>query len=270
MSKDENPVQNYIRPSEQTFVGPSGIAYTLRETNGDDDAILSNAGGAKDGSNFNKWIAAVVTAVSGTKHRMTEKEASQIPIRDRSAILFASRIFSLGPIVKFGHTCSRKTCGFSSLDDHPYEEDLNQFFWDFKNPRPSLGEPGYYATLMPAYPVQPIVNPIEKTLSSGKQIRLKYLDGEGESIFLEVAQEDLNKNYELLSRKLEAKLEGDNWTTVQNFKPFTSRDMLELRKIVKTYDEPWDAICSIPCPKCHNVDQVNLLGVTDFFFPTEI
>lgn len=260
---------NTIRPTESTFIAASGKKYTIRETNGDDDAILSNSGGAQDGSSLNKWIAGIVTAVGEEKKKLTQQEAAKLLSRDRFGILFHSRIFSLGPVLKFIHQCSDPKCSFKPGDDLPYEEDLSLYVWDFTNPAPKPGEVGYSKYRLEVYPNKP-EEWVEKKLSSGRLIRFAYLDGEGENTFLEVAPEDLNKNHELLSHKLEAKLETDKWIRLENFKLFSSREMAEIRSHITIYDKPWDAISEIKCPKCRKIDYLNLLAVPDFFFPTVI
>ncbi len=263
--------QQVVRGNSSEFTAASKTRYTIRETNGDDDAIISNAGGGQDGTSMNKWLAAIITHINGKAVKLTADEAAKIPSRDRFGILFQSRIFSLSPIIKFLHTCSNKRCEFTPTSEAPYEEDLNLYQWDFAKPAPKPGEAGYSKYRLVEYPF-PVEQDkwLEHTLSSKKEIRFKYLDGEGENVLLDVPNEDLNKNFELLTHRLEWKNEIGKWQKVQRFNIFSGKEMAEIRGLIKRYDEAYDAICDVHCPKCKNIDRFNLLGSKDFFFPTEI
>lgn len=264
-----------IRSLTEAQLLPSGFLVTFREQNGDDDAIISTIADAQKGDSLSKFLAAIILEIDGKAAKLTPAQLDTWRTRDRISLLIKSRIFSLGPIIRFKHTCSNPDCKFTSLDSLPYEEDLSLYDWDYSRPFPEkfidgTSNPEYKKTYIPPYS-EPIKNSVVNLmLSSKKEVRYKYQDGLGEKVFLEVPRNELNKNHELLSRCLEWKDETGKFIKVTKFNVFSARDMEEIRTSIYKLDTPYDPLAEIPCPKCRNIDTVNLTHQPSFFFPQGI
>ena len=110
-----------------TFVAPSGTTFTIREQNGADDDVLSNARTAKNLMNLSYFIAGIVTETDATPSRkLTAQDALKLPVLDRYCILLNSRIFSLGQTLDFVHDWGKENGG-----EVNYEQDLEEFLFDY-------------------------------------------------------------------------------------------------------------------------------------------
>ena len=119
----------------KTFVSPSGKYYTIREQNGEDEEILSNEADAKNLMNITKFIAGIVTETDFTESgKLTIKDALDMPLLDRMAVIFQSRIFSLGDTVNFEYDWCEEN------DKVVYEQDLKEFLFDDYSQVPSNEE----------------------------------------------------------------------------------------------------------------------------------
>ena len=88
---------------------PSGLVVSIRETNGEDDEILSNYARLTDGSAGNEYTARIIHSGPNGK-KMTIEEVESLKIRDRQFIMFVSRIISLGEIFEFRLECPSPKC----------------------------------------------------------------------------------------------------------------------------------------------------------------
>ena len=87
-----------------TFTAPSGIEYTIREQNGQDEEILTNVGEATRFMNINNFLQAILMGSSKKPNqKYTMEEILRIPLLDRQCILLQSRIFSIGEIMEFSY-----------------------------------------------------------------------------------------------------------------------------------------------------------------------
>ena len=101
------------------FVTPSGHLVSIREQNGADDDILSNPVEASNLMNLSRFISAIVVEADYYENgKLTVEQAHNLPVLDRYAILFNSRIFSLGEILDFDYDW-KENGGKAS-----YEQDL--------------------------------------------------------------------------------------------------------------------------------------------------
>jgi len=109
------------------FTGPSGFEYEIREQNGADEDILSNLSDMKTLMNLTKFIAAIVIRTNATPNgKLTVDDALNLPVNDRYAIIFNSRIFSLGEEVEFEYDWGKENGGKVT-----YGQDLHEFLFDY-------------------------------------------------------------------------------------------------------------------------------------------
>jgi hypothetical protein len=241
---------------------PSGFKVIIREQNGDDDDLISSVALAESGTSFNMFIASITVWSELTNKPMTMEDVMNLKLRDKYFILMSSRVFSIGPILKFKYDWK---------DGRPpvhYEDDLRPYLWDFTKDMPKENEPGYFKYRVKVYP-----NGKETertfTLSSNKEVKYKYINGHGEKYLLELGNDKLTINAELKARELELKIDG-KWFKVENFKHFSARDMQELRADVSVNDERFDGLTDLVNPSNLETLTVPLIGIQDFFFPRGI
>lgn len=247
-----------------TFVAPSGASYTIREQNGADDDILSNARTAKNLMNLSYFIASIVVETDATvSKKLNAQEALKLPVLDRYCILLNSRIFSLGNILEFTHDWGKGNGG-----EVNYEQDLEEFLFDYAE-IPSAEVLEAKPDAIPFYPNGKNTRDLTFTLSSGKGIKFDILTGEAETQLMEATLSNRTKNQELIARNLCLKVNG-SWEKVQSFFAFTAREMIELRKIVYANDPVWTGSTKIVNPETGEEGMINILGIPGFFYPEEI
>lgn len=248
------------------FKLPSGYRVTIREQNGNDDDIISNRATSKDLTNFNIFLSSLVIETDlpiATNGKLSRDAIDKMLLRDKYAIIFASRIHSMGNIINFEVDWPTESGG-----PQRYTEDLHNYFWDFEEELPKQGEEGYSPTRIQPYP-KDCYGIQELHLTSGKHVRLRYLDGLGEKELMKLPIEEMSRNAEIKARGLEQKLE-DKWIKVSNFMYFTKRDMAELYKFLRENDPEFTAITDIENPNTGEIIKYSLLQAEDFFFPQEI
>lgn len=250
----------------KTLQLPSGFEVTIREQNGHDDDIISNQALAKDLTNLNMFISSLVidTNLPFAKNRKLDLEgARKLVLRDKYFILFASRVHSIGNIVKFDYDWGQDNGGKQS-----YSDDLNNFIWDYKKPLPEEDSSEFYEYRLLPYNVNPY-DKQEMTLATGKLLRFNLLNGESELYLLNLPPDKQTKNNELLARNLEQYVEN-RWVKVENFLHFTKKDMIELSNKILLLDKEWKGLTELHNP----LDKGNILfpivAVPDFFYPAEI
>ena len=244
------------------FKTPSGFEITIREQTGEDDEVISKMKNNNDGSAINKFVASIIVECSlypGKK--LTANEILKWKVRDKYYTLFKSRMFSLGEELIYKHKCSNINCNKES----DYEEDLKPYDRDFSLPEQESKTDFKYQVI----PYKNGELTAEFRLSSGKEIKYKYLSGLSEKKLLDFNKEEISKNTELVVREIEL-LIGDKWQLIENFKVFSAREMSEIRKHIKENDLPFEAISECQCPFCSTIDQISLMAQPDFFFPAAI
>ena len=215
------------------FVAPSGHSYTIREQNGDDDDILSNPLRAKTLQNLSDMVSAIVINNSRTNGKLTPDEAHELPTNDIYAIMFNSRIFSIGQTLEFEFDW-----GIDDGGKKTYEEDLSNFLFDYSSV-PTEEELNSKPYAIPFYPNAGIEKDINITTTSGKQLTFDVLSGAGESYLLKELVR--TKNLELKARNLKLLVNG-TFERVENFKLFSVTDMKEIRKAVFSVDPLFDGL----------------------------
>lgn len=255
-----------VHGDTQELITPSGHRIIIRQQNGEDDDVLSNAKAVEDGSSSVKFISRIVVYNDITENGILNLDDTRnLKLSDKYFIMLASRIFSLGQIVKFEYQWG------DLKEPTPYEEDLGLYIWGYHDPElpfPEVGDEGYYK-----YRIRPHKfgkeTQRELKLSTGKQIRYNFMDGNGEKWLMELPLERQSVNAELFARKIELYL-NKGWVPIQNFKSFTSLEMMEIRKDVEENDITTALVTELEHPTTGQILEYPLVGSPDFFYPREI
>lgn len=243
---------------------PSGYKYELREQTGEDDDIISNPVAAKDLTNLSRFIQGVVIKTDRTKSgRLTLEDVKNLPLNDKYFLLLASRKHSLGDIVDFTYDWGEDFGGKKE-----YEQDLTELMFDDYGVTPDEEELNSKPFAVPYYPGD-IEKDIRVNLTSGKTVVFDLMDGNGEAYLLNLPVEERTKNKELIARNLRLEVDG-KFEQVKNFKLFTPKDMVEMRKAVAENDPIFTGNIEIENPTTSQVLQLNIIAVPGFFFPGEV
>lgn len=249
-----------------SFVTPSKLHIVIREQNGEDEDVISKQRNLIKGDAIHYFLAGIIQTVNGQKVGSSYVEGMRN--RDKYYTLLKSRIFSLGSELTYRHRCSNPNCNKPQGQDDPmYEEDLSLYDRDFSENAPVDKREEF------KYRIQPYIQEgthRELKLSTGKELRYKFLTGVEEKKVLQKDRENMSKNSDIMLRELEWKNGNDQWQKVSHFGIFSSREMAAIRKDIEKHDMPFEAISECTCPFCGNVDQISLLAQPDFFFPGEI
>ena len=159
------------------------------------------------------------------------------------AILFQSRIFSLGDTVNFEYDWG----GNNGKGKVFYEQDLNDFLFEDYSKIPSNEELEAKPDAIPYYPEMTQMKDNELKLSTGKVIRWDYLDGNGEIYLLNLTPNERTRNSKLLARNLRLQVDG-NWDKISNFRMFSVKEMAEMRKAILSRDPEFLGTTAITNP----------------------
>ena len=248
------------------FTAPSGFNYTIREQNGEDEEILSNRADARNLMNITKFIASIVVSTNFTESgHLLVNDVLSLPLLDRYAILFQSRIFSLGETVTFEYDWGKN-------NKVTYEQDLREFLFDDYSQVPTEEELEAKPDAIPYYPTSLYNNGSAKDnelkLSSGKVVLWDYLDGNGEAFILNLPENKATRNSDLLARNLRLIVDGKP-EKVTNFKLFSVKDMAEMRKGIISQDPTFEGFTEIENPSTGERTKYPILASPTFFFLTE-
>lgn len=242
---------------------PSGMVVKIRERNGEDEDILSNQADAETGDSIAKYLSRIIVACN-KKFPISATDINNWRIRDKYYLLYKSTMFSLGKEITFKHQFQEN--GPKKL----IEEDISIFDWDLSGSKPPApDEEGYNPYVIQPYDDFDLADKSEwitKTLSSGKEIRFKYLTGVGEKITLGMDKNNVSINTELRIRDFQLKKDS-TWADVQNFARFTAKEMREIRKELRSKDFPFDPVMELTDGGKKYL--INLFDLQGFLFPAE-
>lgn len=239
-----------------TITLPSGREVKIRETNGDDDELLSSWNDSADGSNIAKFLSSIVLEDSFLKGKPSVGEINNWPINDKYGLLFKQRLFVHGSELKFRAICTEESCKHEDI----YNEDLTQWDTDLAKEEPKNSRA---LALYPEYKKE-----IEFTISSGKKLKYELLTGELEKRARML--QDPTRNSPLVIRNLQVQNQG-KYILVTHFAGFSSREMTEIRNHIASHDKQFDPMVHFACsnPACGKEYNVSLFSISAFLFPEE-
>lgn len=257
-----------------TFMLPCQNEVTIREQTAEDDDILGRMLDGDMIDALNEFVSSIVVSstfkTSLPDGRMTIKDVLNIPLKDKHYILVKSRLHSMGPKLKFEYTCQNPKC--KAL--HEYEEDLSIYDQDLAIETSTSVPEEKDKRCIVRYPMmkdnESYKNPFEKTLASGKKIRMTYMNGTSEKLILAANKNKaLTTNTEYFVRNLQVQVDGE-WQGVSAMNIFSKREVIELNQLVTEFDRQYTPLTEVVCPDCGQSEEIPVMAVRDFFFPTEI
>jgi len=238
---------------------PDGNTVTIRETNGEDEGILTKTGNLNQGIGISMYVTSLLMG----KYR--HEEVLKWKINSTNYLLIAARIFSYGHELNTNHICTNPDCRYHK--EHvpsPITIDLRQWGWPLPEGEVPNENFETYKYIKP-YPNEAELY-LETTMQTGKKIRLKSLNGEVQSELMKIAESDFDKNSDLLCRELSI-FNGAGWDRIASFKSLSGREMMEIRKLIKDNEPEYDLTTQVICSNCKKSQNVSIL-TPDFFYPT--
>jgi len=232
---------------------PSGRTWEIRETNGNDDAILSNFGSAVTGDNIYNFLANIIVGPT----RPLAAEIMEWPINDKYYLLFKNRVWNFGQKFIYRHTDPLD----ETRKEETYEEDLAPFDGD-------LSDPEYTPTAFSVRRHPAGEKTHLETVIEGHKFRFQVMTGAMEKADYLIGNTDRNRNTILTSRKLEEEISG-KWLLVTSFHSFSSKLMSKIRGWVSTNDEPFAPFVHFTNPRTQTPITLPLFAAPTFFFPEE-
>lgn len=261
--KELELTQDVLSNRTHTFISPSGHSFTVREQNGEDEDILSNPKDSRNLMNLTKFICAIVVDTDFTEtHRLNVQEALSLPILDRYAILFHSRIFSMGSDISFGFKWD------NDKEEVLYEDDLSNFIFNDYSQVPTQEELDSKLNAIPYYPNGKQVKDICITLSTDKIVYFDLLSGIGEQFILNLPEDKQTRNAELMARNIKLVVDGKP-EKITNFRSFSVREMAEIRKHISAIDPTWYGHTELENPKTGEKINYPIMAAKSFFYLTE-
>ena len=255
--------QEIYNTRQLKFTTPSGHMVSIREQNGADDDVLSNPAEAATLMNLSRFLAGIIIDSDYTSSgKLTAEEVHNLPSLDRYAILFNSRIFSLGETLEFKYNWGQ------SGGEVEYEQDLREFLFDYSKV-PSMEELEAKPHAIPFYPEPGKTKDIEFTLTSGKKLKFDLMTANGENYITNLPLEKQTKNQVYVARNL-CLMVNEKWDKVTNFSMFSIKDMKEIRNQIHSLDPVFEGITTIENPTTKEKANVSIVGMGDFFYPGEI
>jgi predicted metal-dependent hydrolase len=250
--KDVNADFFNVNIVTQKIVLPSGMELTIRESNGEDEELLSRVPYLKDGTAYYRFLANIIT-----EPRMDYLAVQSMKSNDMYATLLKARILSLGNKLEFKHTFRDGTVVDAEEDLADYNRDYSKDYTDDELSKFNKATIKPYKEDCGEY--------FHFTTSSDKIFRMKYLTGSLEIKTLDLKEDTLTFNDKLKVREIEMKTPAGGWVRLHNFKTLSSRDMKELRGCV----EREDTIGTLTSTLEHQgkTEEISLFLSQDFFFP---
>jgi hypothetical protein len=260
MKPQENELLPIFKGQEVSMLCPDTRNITIRETNGNDDEILSNLQDFMTGDNFYKFLSDITLNDSVLGKKPSVDDVYKWPVNTINFVLVKQRVLNHGPLLEFSRTCQNPKCKQVNEFEHNLEEEN---LADLSKPvEPGLdnGRDRIIPYPMGADPM------VEFKTSSGKKFRFKILTGELEKKSLDDAPDAAHQNTKLTMRELEVYNAG-SWLLLTSFHGISSREMAEIRANVNKFDTSFSPQVDCTCPKCGNPDVVSLFTLPGFYFP---
>ena len=252
------------QPHEITL--PSGRLVRIRETNGDDDEILSTLKDARQGDSVFNFLANIILEDNTKPGKpSTVVDLLDWPVSDRYYLLFKQRIINQGHLLEFDFICQTPDCPSQKDGEkaQSFQQDLHEYDGDLAD---ANYKPHNIHQVKP-YP-RGSNKQVEFELSSKKRLRYKILTGVLEKKRLDGPLENSHKNSHLVIREIEV-YNQDRWTLLTQFKAFSSKEMSEIRRSVDTNDPLFDPVVKFNCPVCKAPYNVPLFQMPVFYWPEE-
>lgn len=233
---------------------PSGNVVSVREINGEDEALLQD--NSEDILGLDRFLTAIVQYDGNVKRKPYIADIQDWLPMDRYYAIFKIRLISQGKEMDIHNECSNDKCGH----EQDYQIDLSTFDADLGNPDVIPGKDA-----VPRYPLGN-QRTVEMVTSSSKVVRYEILTSKGEVDFLELPEQDQTTKELLKIRNASMKDQSGTYILLKSFQQFSSIEMREIRKSIDENDGSWAPIEKLVCPKCKQKHFLNLLLQPTFFY----
>jgi hypothetical protein len=147
------------------------------------------------------------------------------------------------------------------LPSEEYLEDLSEYVVDsYEDFNAKL-----HPLVIPPYTTEP-GEPVKATLTTGRVIEFDFLTSKGEVTLSKLAVSEQHINQQLLIRNIKTEVDGV-LKTVVNFTAFTAREMMEIRSLIRDYDDSFDFVTFVENPATGQSEPIPIFSLQDFFFP---
>lgn len=235
---------------------PSGKIVTIRESNGEDDGILSRVKDASDNANLLNYLSSIIIQDHDTKEKPSAGDILDWLSNDKLYLLFKQRIINIGSEFVLVNTCANDKC----KEKTQYIEDLSEMDGDLsqKDYTPKGNQIYKYATGKK--------KTIEFTTSRNNAFQFDLMTGVLEKKNLDVRDDDRDINAILTARNIRF-FSGGKWIPLFEFRRFPSKEMNELRGYIMKNDKLFEPRVNFACPKCQTPYSAILFNVPVFFYP---
>lgn len=255
-----------FKPNTLEILTPSNRSLLIQETSGADDEILSSQ--VED--NMLMFLTNVIVQDNQTKKAVPPEQLLHWRINDLEYTLLKWRIFQHGPKMVFTHRCVNPKC---KNPEHIYEVDLSIFdidlkeYQESKNPKELLV--GKASSCVKPYSLDYTQEHFVFTTSFGATFRAKYLTHSMRKNWIDSdAIKDASRNSTLTVRSLQIK-QNLNWIDLLQFREFSSKQMVEIRKNITQFDMEFVPTDYLTCNSCGLQQGYSPTLKPDFFFPEE-
>jgi hypothetical protein len=226
----------------ETFTLPSGAECTVREMTGADEDILTNEKLVRANKAQHQLLGNVVTALDGKKP--SGQDVLNMWSSDRAAVMLRTRVLSYGPSLKSKHECENNDC------KNEFEFEVDHLLDDLIY-RPLSGDPEALTVDLP----------------SGVTVTLRAMRGTDEARLVQARQKGELMTELLFSRIVELQGVQDRNRVRDWLRNAPLRDRTALRTAMEQMEFGYQTQVDVTCPLCNTEQRVDVMSVTDFFFP---
>lgn len=255
-AKSSTPESLIFTGEEHEITLPSGKVVTIRESNGEDDGILSKVKDASDNTNILNYLSSIIVEDHDLKTKPKPSDILDWLSNDKWYLLLKQRIINLGPEFVVINTCGNPKCKTKT----EYVEDLSEMDGD-------LSQKDYKAKGIQVYPyAYGQKKTLEYTTSRKNAFQFDLLTGLLERKLNDVPDSDRDLNQVLLARNIKL-FSGGKWIPLFDFRRFPSKEMNELRGYVIKQDKVFEPRVTFECPKCNLQQEAIIFNINVFFYP---
>jgi hypothetical protein len=226
----------------ETITLPSGAKALIREMTGSDEDILTNEKLVRANKAQHQLLGNVIQELNGQKP--TGQDVLNMWSADRTAVMLHTRVLSYGPEVKSKHECDNTDCRteFDFEVDHILED-------------------------LELRPTPKDIEGMIVTLPSGRSVTLRAMRGSDEARLLQARQKGELMTELMFSRLVEVEGIEDGNRVRDWLRNAPLRDRTALRKAMEQQEFGYQTQVEVTCPLCNTEQRVDVMSVTDFFFP---
>jgi hypothetical protein len=254
---------------------PSGATALIRESNADDEGILSTRTYLKQMTHVDFYTMSMIlqyTTADGVPIDTTKLSSfHSIPSADRYYLLLCERILSYGPIVEFPHT-------FNSGDHSTFTIDLREYLLrDTEFFQVSLSNP-FYPAKEEEIPISPYaaktfepipLDGMEFDVMTHKGARSFRMTRQNQTKLLASSSAESSAYHnDLQSRNLAVKYpDRDTYIPVTDFSTLSGLESSYVKGAIEDRDPAFELRFTVINPKDSTLEMGSFVGIPDFFAP---